>query len=149
MERRTDMVGRSAMKMMVSMIVIALAGCAAAPAPAPALAPVPTSVVRAIQPAAGSPPTIGRETVNATLWMQRAAEYRISTEQVYRLATERLATSIAAPGTAVGNAARRALAGGEFDEPSWDAWMAEGAATAVPGAIEFLQAASRAGHRIF
>jgi acid phosphatase len=27
--------------------------------------------------------------------------------------------------------------------------MAEGAATAVPGAIEFLQAASRAGHRIF
>jgi acid phosphatase len=45
--------------------------------------------------------------------------------------------------------ARRALAGAEFDEPSWDAWMAEGAATAVPGAIGFLQAASRAGHRVF
>lgn len=167
------MVGRSAMTMMVSMIAIALAGCAAVPAP------VPTPVVRAIQPAATSLPTIGRETVNATLWMQRAAEYRIATEQVYRLATERLATSIAAPGTAaveqqgmdparlaalptavvvdldetiLDNAfyqARRALAGAEFDEPSWDAWMAEGAATAVPGAIEFLQAASRAGHRVF
>ena len=182
MERRTDMAGRSA-KMMSSMIAIALAGCATAPMPAPipapAPVPAPTPVVRAIQPAAAAPPTIGRETINATLWMQRAAEYRIATEQVYRLATERLATSIAAPGTAaveqqgmdparlaalptavvvdldetiLDNAfyqARRALAGGEFDEPSWDAWMAEGAATAVPGAIEFLQAASRAGHRIF
>lgn len=159
----------SAAKIMMSVVAVALAGCAAAP----------VAVVRDMQPASASPPTIGRETVNATLWMQRAAEYRIATEQVYRLATERLATSIAAPGTAaveqqgmdparlaalptavvvdldetiLDNAsyqARRALAGAEFDEPSWDAWMAEGAATAVPGAIAFLQAASRAGHRVF
>ena len=175
MERRTDMDGRSAMKVMVSMIAISLAGCAAAPVPAPLSAPT----LRGIKPAAAVPPTVGRETVNATLWMQRAAEYRIATEQVFGLATERLASSIAAPGTAaveqrgmdparlaalptavvvdldetiLDNAfyqARRALAGAEFDEPSWNAWMAEGAATAVPGAIEFLQAASRAGHRIF
>lgn len=175
MERRTHMDGRSAVKVMVSMIAISLAGCAAAPVPAPASAPA----LRDIKPAAAAPPTVGRETVNATLWMQRAAEYRIATEQVFGLATERLASSIAAPGTAaveqqgmdparlaalptavvvdldetiLDNAfyqARRALAGAEFDEPSWNAWMAEGAATAVPGAIEFLQAASRAGHRIF
>lgn len=175
MERRTGMDGRSAMKVMVSMIAISLAGCAAAPVPAPASAPA----LRDIKPAAAAPPTVGRETVNATLWMQRAAEYRIVTEQVFGLATERLASSIAAPGTAaveqrgmdparlaalptavvvdldetiLDNAfyqARRALAGAEFDEPSWNAWMAEGAAIAVPGAIEFLQAASRAGHRIF
>lgn len=163
--------------MVVSAIAISLAGCAAAPAPAPASASAPA--LRDIKPAAAAPPTVGRETVNATLWMQRAAEYRIATEQVFGLATERLASSIAAPGTAaveqqgmdparlaalptavvvdldetiLDNAfyqARRALAGAEFDEPSWNAWMAEGAATAVPGAIEFLQAASRAGHRIF
>lgn len=126
-----------------------------------------------------APPVVGRETVNATLWMQQAAEYGIATEQIFGLATERLATTIAAPGTAaveqrdadpaalarlptavivdldetiLDNSfyqARRALAGAEFDEPSWDAWMLEAAATAVPGAIAFLQAASRAGHRIF
>lgn len=137
------------------------------PPPPPAAASVPT------------PPVVGRETVNATLWMQQAAEYRILAEQVFGLATERLGSTIAAPGTAaveqrdadpaalarlptavivdldetiLDNAfyqARRALAGAEFDEASWEAWMAEGAATAVPGAIEFLQAASRAGHRIF
>jgi acid phosphatase len=45
--------------------------------------------------------------------------------------------------------ARRALAGGEFDESSWDAWVSEGAAPAVPGAVEFLRAASRAGHKVF
>jgi acid phosphatase len=169
MERSMYMKARGAAKMMVSVIAITLAGCAAAPAPA----------VRDMRSAAASPPTIGRETVNATLWMQRAAEYRIAAEQVYRLATERLVTSIAAPGTAaveqqgmdparlaalptavvvdldetiLDNAfyqARRALAGAEFDEPSWDAWMAEGAAPAVPGAVEFLRAASRAGHKVF
>jgi acid phosphatase len=135
--------------------------------------------VAAIDPASVSPPSVGRETVNATLWMQQAAEYRIATEQVFRLAIERLATTIAAPGSAaveqrgadaaalarlptavvvdldetiLDNSfyqARRALAGAEYDEPSWEAWMREGAATAIPGAIEFLQAVSRAGHRVF
>jgi acid phosphatase len=111
--------------------------------------------------------------------MQRASEYRIAAEQVYGLATERLTTTIAAPGTAVVEQrgadpatlarlptaiivdldetvldnsfyqARRALAGGEFDESSWDAWVSEGAAPAVPGAVEFLRAASRAGHKVF
>lgn len=130
---------------------------------------------------AADPPAvvIGREQVNATLWMQRAAEYRIATRQVYRLATERLAGPIAAPGSAaveqwsapptslasmptaiivdldetvLDNSyyqARRALAGAEYDEGSWQAWMQEAAATAIPGAVEFLQAAARAGHKIF
>jgi acid phosphatase len=110
--------------------------------------------------------------------MQRAAEYRIASEQVYRLATERLATTIAAPGTAaieqqslspselsalptaiivdldetvLDNSfyqARRALVGGEYDEASWQAWMQEASAPALPGAVEFLQAAARAGHKI-
>src|SRR5690349_7610170 len=33
----------------------------------------------------------GRETLNATLWMQRAPEYRAITEQIYRLATQKIA----------------------------------------------------------
>jgi acid phosphatase len=146
------------------LVLCGLAGCAA-----------PSRM----SPSASAPPVVGRETVNATLWMQRASEYRIAAEQVYGLATERLTTTIAAPGTAaveqrgadpatlarlptaiivdldetvLDNSfyqARRALAGGEFDESSWDAWVSEGAAPAVPGAVEFLRAASRAGHKVF
>ena len=146
------------------LVLCGLAGCAA-----------PSRM----SPSASAPPVVGRETVNATLWMQRASEYRIAAEQVYGLATERLTTTIAAPGTAVVEQrgadpatlarlptaiivdldetvldnsfyqARRALAGGEFDESSWDAWVSEGAAPAVPGAVEFLRAASRAGHKVF
>ena len=41
---------------------------------------------------------VGREQFNATLWMQNAPEYRASAEQVYRLATERIANP--GPGTA-------------------------------------------------
>jgi len=129
--------------------------------------------------AADETPVIGREQVNATLWMQRAAEYRIAATQVYRLATERLGSTVTAPGSAAVEQqqadaaalanlptaiivdldetvldntfyqARRIRAGGEYDELSWQAWMQESAATAIPGAVEFLQAAARAGHRIF
>lgn len=124
-------------------------------------------------------PTVGREQVSATLWMQRATEYRLAALQVYRLATERLVNVIAAPGSAaveqqaapaatlakmptaiivdldetvLDNSfyqARRIRAGGDYDEPSWQAWMQEASAPAIPGAVEFLQAASKAGHRIF
>lgn len=123
-------------------------------------------------------PTIAREQVSATLWIQHAEEYRIATESVFRLATERLPALVSEPGSAaieqVGDAktwaklntaiivdldetildnsyyqARQIRAGAEYDEASWQTWMQEAAATAVPGAVEFLQAASRAGHRIF
>jgi len=122
---------------------------------------------------------IGREQVNATLWMQRAAEYRIAATQIYRLATERLASTVAAPGSAAVEQqqtdpaalaslptaiivdldetvldntfyqAQRIRAGSDYDEPSWQLWMQEAAAPAISGSVEFLQAAARAGHRIF
>ena len=59
-------------------------------------------VACAMLTAASADDLTGRELVSATLWMQRAPEYRAITEQVYRLATEKLA----AP--APGSAARRA-----------------------------------------
>lgn len=136
-----------------------------------------SSVVGA-EPQSPALPTIAREQVSATLWIQRAEEYRIATESVFRLATERLPAMVSEPGSAaieqVGDPAswnklntaiivdldetildnsyyqaRQIRAGAEYDETSWQAWMQEAAATAVPGAVEFLQAASRAGHRIF
>src|SRR4051812_44856787 len=41
---------------------------------------------------AGGEDLTGRELLQATLWMQRAPEYRALAAQVYRLATERLAS---------------------------------------------------------
>jgi len=124
-------------------------------------------------------PVTAREQLNATLWLQRATEYELSTLQVYRLATERLPTVMAAPGTAAAEQwntaattlatlptaivvdldetvldntyyqARQLLQGRDYDEASWQAWMQEAAATAIPGAVDFLRAAAAAGHRIF
>ena len=124
-------------------------------------------------------PVTAREQLNATLWLQRATEYELSTLQVYRLATERLPTVMAAPGTAAAEQwntaaatlatlptaivvdldetvldntyyqARQLLQGRDYDETSWQAWMQEAAATAIPGAVDFLRAAAAAGHRIF
>lgn len=123
-------------------------------------------------------PVAAREQMNATLWMQRAAEYRLLATQTWRMAQEKLATTLVAPGTAAleqitqpaetlaalptaiivdldetvldntAYQARNILQGRDYDESSWQAWMQEANATTVPGAKEFLQAASQAGHRI-
>jgi 5'-nucleotidase (lipoprotein e(P4) family) len=45
--------------------------------------------------------------------------------------------------------ARLLREGRDYSEPAWQAWMQEAAAPVLPGAREFLDAASRAGHRIF
>jgi len=136
------------------------------------------SIAVGASPDLASLPTIAREQVSATLWIQRAEEYRIATESVFRLAIERLPAMVSDPGSAaieqagspdtwsklntaiivdldetiLDNSyyqARQIRAGAEYDESSWQLWMQEAAATAVPGAVEFLQAASRAGHRVF
>jgi hypothetical protein len=38
----------------------------------------------------------GREALNATLWMQVAPEYRANVQQVYRMASERIAAPLRA-----------------------------------------------------
>ena len=137
-----------------------------------------SSIAVGASPDLASLPTIAREQVSATLWIQRAEEYRIATESVFRLAIERLPAMVSDPGSAaieqagspdtwsklntaiivdldetiLDNSyyqARQIRAGAEYDESSWQLWMQEATATAVPGAVEFLQAASRAGHRVF
>jgi 5'-nucleotidase (lipoprotein e(P4) family) len=117
------------------------------------------------------------EQLNATLWMQTAPEYRAGTEQVYRLATERIANP--GPGTAaleqvdvpadqlarlptavvldldetvLDNTvyqARLVRDHSAFDNKSWGEWVAAGQADAVAGAREFIAAAHRLGHAVF
>jgi len=45
--------------------------------------------------------------------------------------------------------ARLVVDGGEFSDPSWDAWVEERRATAVPGAVEFTRAAADRGITVF
>ncbi|HEX6637956.1 MAG TPA: HAD family acid phosphatase [Steroidobacteraceae bacterium] len=117
------------------------------------------------------------EQLNATLWMQTSPEYRAGTEQVYRLATERIANP--APGTA---ALEQMNVPGEqlarlptavvldldetvldntvyqarlirdhlaFDNETWGDWVVAAQAEAVPGARDFIAAARRLGHTVF
>ena len=119
----------------------------------------------------------GREQINATLWMQRAPEFRAITEQTYRLAALQIAAP--APGSAAleqqGVApevlarmptavvldidetvldntvyqARLLRERAEYDTRSWGQWVGAGQADAVPGAREFIAAARRLGHTVF
>ncbi len=118
----------------------------------------------------------GRETLNATLWMQTAPEYRALAQQVYRLATERI--SAPPPGSAAleQSQAPAALARlptavildldetvldntvyqarllrdrANYSTASWSSWVAAGEAEAIPGAREFVASARRLGHTVF
>lgn len=137
----------------------AAAGCASQPA----VAPAPASRCAPARPFAE-----GGE--RATLWVRQSAEYRAATEIVYRAARLALAANLADP-TVSAEPAQRAGHEGlppavvmDIDEtvldnsapqarmildvtcPAgfaafWDAWVAERAAPAVPGAVEFIRAA--------
>jgi acid phosphatase len=122
---------------------------------------------------AGAPP---HEMLNAVLWQQRAAEFRALALQSYATATARLDEAIATPSwsaaleqqadasslppavildldeTVIDNAryeARIVMRLGEYSPESFAAWCEEGGAGAVPGAIEFLDAARARGVTVF
>jgi len=121
--------------------------------------------------------TIGREQLNATLWMQIAPAYRAVVQQTYRVATEKIAAP-AAGSAAVEQAgmAADALARlptavildldetvldntvyqarlirdhATFTNQSWGDWVMAAQAEALPGAREFIAAARRLGHTVF
>jgi len=118
------------------------------------------------------------EVLNALLWMQRSLEFRVSTQQIYRDATNKLATALSQPGTAAaeqeGQASYASLppavivdidetvldnsryqawrmkTDSEFEPATWNGWVRRGEAAAIPGALEFAQSAQRAGvHMIY
>ena len=127
--------------------------------------------------AAEDPDTLGREQLNATLWMQIAPEYRALTEQAYRVAAEKIAAPPAgtaaveqagvAPDvlarlptavvmdldeTVLDNSVYQARLVHDrkpFDSASWGEWVGQGEAEAIPGAREFIAAARRMGHTVF
>ncbi len=116
--------------------------------------------------------------LDATLWVQTAAEWRGLARQTWNGAADRLdglleesmavaALEQAADGeawarppaiivdideTVLDNSpyqARLILAGADYDEESWDAWVEERRAAPVPGALAFLSKAAARGVTIF
>jgi 5'-nucleotidase (lipoprotein e(P4) family) len=134
-------------------------------------------VAFAVSLAVGAEERVGLEQLHATLWMQTSPEYRAGTEQVYRLATERISNP--APGSAaleqsgvpadqlarlptavildldetvLDNSvyqARLIRDRAVYQTSTWGEWVVAGQAGAVPGAREFIAAARRLGHTVF
>ena len=114
------------------------------------------------------------DNLNAVLWVQRAAEYDAVAQTVYRSAAEELDKALqeanwdalvpgergnAATGlppavvmdvdeTVLDNSpyqARLVRDGKDFDELSWDQWVAEKKAKPVPGVVDFARATAAKG----
>ncbi len=144
---------------------LALSACTSAPVQG---ALVPTAVTDA------APPLVSDDNLNAVLWMQRSEEYRALAEQTYRAAAGTLDRALkqkhwdalvpAERGNAVTRLkpavvmdidetvldnspyqARLVRDGKEYDEPSWDRWVAEKKAKAIPGVVDFARAANAKG----
>jgi 5'-nucleotidase (lipoprotein e(P4) family) len=96
-------------------------------------------------------------------WVRSSAEYPAITTQVYRVATEQVLTQaralpsggwaviLDADETVLDNSEherRVSLAGTSFSDATWVPWVRERAATAIPGAVEFIRAVQAAGGRI-
>lgn len=163
---------RSTLHVALFAAVLGLGACrtmtpadAAAP-PAVEAPPVAAATTTAAVPA--------NDNLNAVLWMQRAAEYRATCETVYRAAADRLDAALKDPQwdaivpgeranptrglppavvldvdeTVLDNSpyqARLIRNGAEYDEATWDAWVREEKAQALPGVLDFAKAATARG----
>ncbi len=132
--------------------------------------------VCACAPAAASGNLRPADGLLAVAWVQSSAEYEAAALQVFAAAREDLqralgdrtwtaaleqsgdfaalppAIIVDVDETVLDNSAYQARMiadGTEFDPVSWGAWVDERKAGAVPGAVEFLGAASKAGVRVF
>lgn len=160
---------------LLALVLAALVGCAGGAA---VRAPVQDRPVAAVPaaPVAGAPV---HDNLNAVLWVQTAIEYQATTRSVYAAATALLDAALADPRwdalppaerggqridallpaiildvdeTVLDNSAYQARLieqGTVFDNATWDAWVQERRAPAVPGVVEFLQAAAGRGITVF
>ena len=108
---------------------------------------------------------LNEQLVMATLWMQTSAEFRALCYQSFNLAkmnldmflaaytgSKKVAVIVDADETVIDNSAYEAfLVGNDFGYSSktWTPWMAAAQATAIPGALEFLNYAKEKGVEIF
>lgn len=145
--------------------LLACLSCAARTQP-PAAAPAP----------AGQPASAAHENLNAVLWMQTALEYEAGALQAYRLAQLQLDAALADPAwtaaieqrgdasalppavvvdvdeTVLDNSyyqARMVRDNTAYSTATWDAWVSEQKATAIPGAREFARYAADQGVTVF
>ena len=145
---------------------IVVAGCASR---------TQTPVTSAAPPAAAST-SAPHENLNAVLWVQTALEYEATTLQAYRLAQLQLDTALAdlswtaaieqkgdasklppavildVDETVLDNSyyqARMVRDNTPYTTATWDPWVMEGRATAIPGAREFTQYAAQKGVTVF
>ena len=116
------------------------------------------------------------ENLNAVLWVQTALEYEATTLQAYRLAQVQLDAALTDPSwtaaieqkgdvsrlppavvldideTVLDNSyyqARMIRDNTPYSTTTWDPWVMEGRATAIPGAREFIQYAAQKGVAVF
>ena len=158
--------------MRLSLICAALATGLLAAACQPVRDPAPTAApVVATAPASAVP---ADDNLNAVLWVQRSAEYRAAAAQTFRAATDHLdaalkqadwdalvpeergnpagglkpAVILDIDETVLDNSpyqARLVRDGAEYSDPTWDAWVEERKAKALPGVVEFARAANARG----
>lgn len=141
---------------------------------APPAAAAAAAAAASTPAATGDAAVAGNDNLNAVLWIQRSQEYRAITGQTYRAAADHLDKALkeanwdalvpeergnAAKGlkpavvldvdeTVLDNSpyqARLVRDGKEYDELSWDQWVAEKKARAVPGVVDFAKAANAKG----
>ena len=108
---------------------------------------------------------LNEQLVMATLWMQTSAEFRALCYQSFNLAkmnldmfiaaytgSKKVAVIVDADETVIDNSAYEAFLIGNdlgYSSKTWTPWMAAAQATAIPGALEFLNYAKEKGVEIF
>ena len=163
---------RPALAVSLLAAALSLAACKPTSLTAPNGAAARPATAAAAKPAVGE---VGaNDNLNAVLWVQRAAEYDAVTQTVYRAAADHLDIALkesnwdalvpgergnAATGlppavvmdvdeTVLDNSpyqARLVRDDAEYDEVTWDQWVAEKKAKPVPGVVDFAKAANAKG----
>lgn len=151
---------------------LALSACKRTEAPASAAPATATAVAPA--PAAEASTNPAHDNLNAVAWVQTSVEYKALSEQTYRAAADHLDQALkeknwdalvpeergnVATGlkpavvmdvdeTVLDNSpyqARLVRDGTDYDEVSWDQWVAEKKAKPLPGVVDFAKAANARG----
>lgn len=136
------------MRVSLAALLISATAVACAPATRPTVGTLPAAAARP------TPPSV--------LWTQRSAEHQVIFEQIYAGATRSLdslaggrsggwAVILDADETVIDNSEyqrRRAEMDSAYTSESWTAWVAERAATPLPGAAAFLRHVRELGGRV-